>query len=233
MIFNFFDVSPGWGHKQLLRIDAMAIEEPKFEILQTDGNIEIRRYQPKLVAEVLVDGDLSEASNKGFRQIAAFIFGNNRTGRTDDPTSTIRIPMTAPVVIAPQIRSHPNSEKINMTAPVIVTPRTDASASMQAANKWLVRFVMPSKYSLATLPLPNDAAINIREIPGTTMAVLRYSWLNGIDRVQEKTEELSRWLVANHYAALGSAQLARYDPPWTLPMLRRNEIMFEVSYPAS
>ena len=65
------------------------------------------------------------------------------------------------------------------------------------------------------------------------MAVLRYSWLNGIDRVQEKTEELSLWLAANHFTTLGPAQLARYDPPWTLPMLRRNEIMFEVSGPAS
>ena len=62
-----------------------------------------------------------------------------------------------------------------------------------------------------------------------TVAVLRYSWLNGVDRVQEKTKELNRWLVANHYTALGPAQLARYDPPWTLPMLRRNEIMIEVT----
>jgi hypothetical protein len=211
----------------------MAIEEPKFEILQIDGNIEIRRYQPKLVAEVLVDGDLSKASNKGFRQIAAFIFGNNHAGRTDDLNSTTRISMVAPVVIEPQAQSLSTSEKITMTAPVMVTPQTEAAAAMHSANTWLVSFVMPSKYTLATLPLPNDAAINIREIPGTTMAVLRYSWFNGIDRVQAKTEELNRWLSANHYAALGSAQLARYNPPWTLPMLRRNEIMIAVSYPAS
>ncbi len=211
----------------------MAIEEPKFEILHTDGNIEIRRYQPTLVAEVLVDGDLSKASNKGFRQIAAFIFGNNHANPTDDLKSPTRIPMAAPVIIEPQGHSLSNSEKITMTAPVVVTPQTGIPASMQSANKWLVSFVMPSKYSLATLPLPNDVAINIREIPGTTMAVLRYSWFNGIDRVQEKTEELSRWLITNHYVTVGSVQLARYNPPWTLPMLRRNEIMIAVSYPAS
>jgi len=218
---------------QPMGIDAMAIEEPKYEILRTDGNIEIRRYHPKLVAEVIVDGDLSQASNRGFRQIAAFIFGDNRAGRTDDPTSTMRIPMTSPVIVEPQTQPNSSSEKIEMTAPVTVAPRAFESASMQSANRWLVSFVMPAKYSLATLPLPNDAAIKIREVPGSTMAVLRYSWLNGADRVQKKTEELSRWLVANHYAPLGPAQLARYDPPWTLPMLRRNEIMFEVSYPAS
>ncbi len=211
----------------------MAIEEPKFELLQTDGNIEIRRYQPKLVAEVLVDGDLSEASNKGFRQIAAFIFGSNHTGRADDLQATTRIPMATPVVIAPQGRSLSTSEKITMTAPVMVTPQTETSATMQSANKWLVSFVMPSKYSLATLPSPNDAAIKIRELPVTTMAVLRYSWFNGAERVQAKTEELSRWLIKNQYATTGSAQLARYNPPWTLPMLRRNEIMIPVSDPAS
>ncbi len=211
----------------------MAIEEPKFEILRTDGSIEIRRYQPKLVAEVLVDGDLSQASNRGFRQIAAFIFGNNRAGQTDDPGSATRIPMASPVIVEPQTQSNTSSEKIGMTAPVTVVPRAVELSSMKSANRWLVSFVMPSKFTLATLPLPNDTAIKIREIPATTMAVLRYSWLNGIDRVQEKTEELSLWLDANHFTTLGPAQLARYDPPWTLPMLRRNEIMFEVSGPAS
>ena len=207
----------------------MAIEEPTYEILRTDGNIEIRKYQPKLIAEVLVDGDLSQASNKGFRKIAAFIFGNNRTGRTEDSGSTTRIAMAAPVVIEPQVRSGTSSEKIAMTAPVIVAPQVESIASMQSASRWLVSFVMPSKYSLATLPLPNDPEVKIREIPGTTVAVLRYSWLNGIDRVQKKTEELNSWLAANHYLTLGTPQLARYDPPWTLPMLRRNEIMVEVS----
>ena len=116
-----------------------------------------------------------------------------------------------------------------MTAPVIVAPRSETPAAMPAADRWLVSFVMPSKYSLATLPRPIDPDVNIREIPPTTMAVLRYTWLNGIDRVQKKTEELNRWLAANHYVTKGPAQLARYDPPWTLPMLRRNEIMFVVS----
>ena len=207
----------------------MAIEEPKYEILRTDGNIEIRKYLPRLIAEVLVDGDLSQASSKGFRKIAAFIFGNNRAGRAEDSSSTARISMAAPVVIEPQMRSSTSSEKIAMTAPVIVAPRTEAQASMQSASRWLVSFVMPSKYSLATLPLPNDPDVKIREIPGTTVAVLRYSWLNGIDRVQNKAEELNRWLAANHYTTVGTPQLARYDPPWTLPMLRRNEIMVEVS----
>jgi len=207
----------------------MAIEEPKYEILRTDGNIEIRKYQPKLIAEVLVEGDLNLASSKGFRKIAAFIFGNNRAGRTEDSGSAARISMAAPVVIKPQGRSSTNSEKIAMTAPVIVAPRIESIASMQSASRWLVSFVMPSKYSLATLPLPNDPEVKIREIPGTTVAVLRYSWLNGIDRVQKKTEELNHWLAANHYVTLGTPQLARYDPPWTLPMLRRNEIMVEVS----
>lgn len=207
----------------------MAIEEPKYEILRTDGNIEIRKYPPKLIAEVLVDGDLSQASSKGFRKIAAFIFGNNRAGRVEDSGSTTRISMTAPVVIEPQTRSSTSSEKIAMTAPVIVAPQVESIASMQTASRWLVSFVMPSKYSLATLPLPNDPEVKIREMPGTTVAVLRYSWLNGIDRVQKKTEELNRWLAANHYVTRGIPQLARYDPPWTLPMLRRNEIMVEVS----
>ena len=56
---------------------AMAIEEPAYEVLRSDGPFEIRRYAPMLVAETWVDGDMDEASNKGFRLIANFIFGNN------------------------------------------------------------------------------------------------------------------------------------------------------------
>ena len=76
----------------------MALEEPKYEVIQADGNFEIRKYAPLLVAETLIDGDMDEASNKGFRLIADYIFGNNQVA---DSSAAAKISMTAPVTVEP------------------------------------------------------------------------------------------------------------------------------------
>ena len=77
-------------------MNVMAAEEPKYELIEKSGEFELRQYQPMLIAEVLVDGDMDQASGKGFRLIADYIFGNNitKTG------SSKKIKMTAPVIRA-------------------------------------------------------------------------------------------------------------------------------------
>ena len=143
--------------------NVMAIEEPKFEVLLTDGSFEIRQYAPYLTAETLVMGDMDEASGKGFRLIADYIFGNNQA-----------ISSTA-------------SEKISMTAPVTIEPQMDAG-SMETSKQWLVKFIMPSQYTLATIPKPKNSAVNLREVPSKRYAVLKYSGFNFQSKVQSKTE---------------------------------------------
>jgi len=213
----------------LTGLNAMAIEEPKFTVLAKDGAIEQRQYAPFLVAEAVVEGDMDEASNRGFRLIADFIFGNNQA--PDIPgkaSSSAKIAMTAPVTVMPDAPS----QKIAMTAPVTVAP-ADPGASPMTGNRWRVHFVMPSQYTLATLPKPKNPAVTLREVPAKRYAVLTYSGFNTESRVQQRTEELRAWLQARQLSPLGPAQLARYDPPWTLPMWRRNEIMFEIATPGS
>ena len=200
---------------------AMAIEEPRYEILVSDGPHEIRRYAPMLVAETFVDGDMTEASNKGFRLIADFIFGNNQVPGSDQKS---KIAMTAPVALEPQ------SSRIAMTAPVTVEPQT-SGARLESASRWRIHFVMPSAYTLATIPQPRNDAVRLREIPAQYFAVHRYSWLNTPSRVQQKTQETLHWAQQRSLQVLGAPQLARYDPPWTMPMFKRNEIMIEVAQP--
>ena len=202
----------------------MAIEEPRFTILLKEGAIELRQYAPFLIAETLVEGDMDEASNRGFRLIADFIFGNNQA--PDNPGGSAKIAMTAPVTVVPE----PPSQKIAMTAPVTVAP-VDLGPSPMAGKRWRVHFVMPSQYSLATLPKPNNSAVTVREVPAKRYAVLGYSGFNTESRVQQRTTELLAWLKANKLSPIGAPQLARYDPPWTLPMWRRNEIMVELPAP--
>lgn len=191
----------------------MATEEPKFESLRKEDNIEIRRYVPVIVAETHVDGDMDTASNRGFQLIAGYIFGNNE-----------RIAMTAPVVAEPQ----GSSEKIAMTAPVSIEPQNAEDSKMAGAQRWRIHFVMPSQYTLATLPKPLNPQVKLREIPARTFATLTYSGINTESTVQEKTNELLNWLSTQKIEPIGNPQLARYNPPWTLPFLRRNEILQEI-----
>jgi hypothetical protein len=188
---------------------AMAIEEPKFTLLEKEQSFELRAYEPKLIAEVLVDGDMSEASSKGFKLIADFIFGNNtaQSGKSE------KISMTAPVAVKAL------AEKISMTAPV----------GLQQSNQgWRVYFVMPSQYTLQTLPIPNNPQVSIKLMPGQKFAVVRFSGLVSEEKMTIKQAELYQWLERKNLKALSNPELARYNPPWTLPFLRRNELMVAV-----
>ena len=182
---------------------AMAIEEPKFTAHLTEGAFELRQYAPYLIAETAVAGDMDAASNQGFRAIADFIFGNN------------------------QAPGQSGSAKIAMTAPVTVEPRA-ADTPMREAQDWRVQFVMPSQYTLQTIPKPKNPAVTLREVPAKWYAVVRYPGINTQSKVEDKTAELLAWIKAKGWTPVAAPQLARYDPPWTLPFWRRSEILVEV-----
>ena len=207
---------------------AMAVEEPKFEVTARDGSCEVRRYAPVIVAETYVDGDMDAASRKGFKLIADYIFGNNQLAGAAAEKTSQKIAMTAPVTAEPVAASG----KIAMTAPVTVEPVAAADvSSMASATQWRIHFVMPGQYSMQTLPKPNNEAVKLRAMPARTFAVLSYSGFNTASRVQEKTDELALWMKSRNLETVGAPQLARYDPPWTLPMWRRNEIQMEIKTP--
>jgi hypothetical protein len=185
---------------------AMATEEPAFEVVEKSGDFELRRYAPMVVAETWVAGSMREASGKGFRLLADYIFGNNtaRAGGNE------KIRMTAPVTMEQA------SERIRMTAPVGIAP---------VGERWRVHFVMPAEYTLEALPAPNDPAVRLREVPAGHYAVIRFSGLVGAQKLAGKTAELLAWLDSKGIEPVGEAALARYNPPWTLPFMRRNEIL--------
>lgn len=200
---------------------AMAVEEPRFEVLAQDNGFELRQYAPLIVAETWVDGDMDAASGKGFRAIADYIFGNNTTSQNNESS---KIAMTAPVIVEPQ--GQPN--KLAMTAPVTVQPAGESPGWAAASPRWRVQFVMPSQYTLEALPKPNNTAVTLREVPAKTVAVATYSGFNTASRIQKETQSLLDWMQTRQLMAAGPAQLARYDPPWTLPFWRRNEVQIEV-----
>ncbi len=194
----------------------MAIEEPSYQVLKQSEHFELRQYESQLIAEVTVQGSLSEASNKGFRLVADYIFGNNQVSRAASNESE-KIAMTAPVVIEAQ------SSKIAMTVPVVVEKK---AASEQ--QQWILYFVMPKSYRMDSLPKPNNPQVQIKEIKNKKVAVIRFSGWVDEDKLADRPAELQTWIKQEQLIAIGDPQLARYNPPWTLPWWRRNEVFIPV-----
>jgi len=192
----------------LLSFQLMATEEPDFSILFKENNFELREYSPRIIAQVNKSGDFDGASSAGFRSLADFIFGNNAINNSSE-----KISMTAPVI------AEPSSIKIPMTAPVLAEEKN---------NQWLISFVMPKGYTLETIPKPLNTEITLINLPKEKLAVIVFSGLVRESVYDEKVNLLNTFIEKQGLKASGAVQIARYNPPWTLPFFRRNELMIKV-----
>jgi hypothetical protein len=183
-------------------------EEPPFVVVERFGEIEIRRYGPRLAAETSVSADPTTARGEGFTRLARYIFGGNSGGD--------KIAMTAPVVQAP-------GERIAMTAPVARTGGDGVST---------IRFFMPADRTRASLPVPTDSVVSIVEVAAATMAVLRFSGGSAPPAVAAQRAALLAALASSRWRVAGEVEDWFFDPPWTLPALRRNEVAVAVTPPA-
>jgi hypothetical protein len=185
---------------------AMAIEEPGYEVVRKADGYELRRYAGYCVAETEVAGSQTDAGNAGFRILAKYIFGANQSQQS--------IAMTAPVVEA-------RSETIEMTAPVTLQPGA-------APGTYVVQFTMPAKYALATLPKPNDARVRLRQLPDRLVAVRAYAGGWSLARYDTELAALREAMRRDGLVAISAPQWARYNSPFSLPFMRRNEIWLEI-----
>jgi effector-binding domain-containing protein len=158
-----------------------------------------------LIAQTTTYGDYKESSNSAFKKLAGYIFGDNQTQQD--------IAMTTPVIQKKQ------SEEISMTVPVFQEQKQD---------NWVMSFVLPAKYTLDNVPLPNNKDVNLIQIPKKKIATIRYSGFINQEKMDAYKLTLQEWLESNQYIMASSAYSAAYDPPWTLPFLRRNEIHIEI-----
>lgn len=184
-------------------------EIPPYSVISEFENIEIRQYEPFIVAEVEVEGSRKKAARKGFMALAGYIFGKN--------TNEAKINMTSPVS---QENTSKNSEKIAMTSPV--------NQINQGEEKWLVQFKMPEKYSLETLPKPEDNRIKFKTIVKKKVVAIRFSGFWSDKKFTENTIKLKEFINEKGMEIKGNPIIAYYDDPFTLPWNRRNEIIFEI-----
>jgi hypothetical protein len=180
-------------------------DQPRYQVLNEVGNIQIRHYSALLIAETTIVDDYKNASNQGFQRLAGYIFGNNQKQQS--------LVMTAPVIQERQ------AETLAMTAPVL---------QQKSGTVWLMAFVLPTGYSVSTAPIPNDKAITIKELPAKKVAVIRYTGSLCESGIEKNADTLINWLNQHDIKMLSPARSAAYDPPWTLPFLRLNEVHIDI-----
>lgn len=183
------------------------IEEPRYQVLNKTANYEVRLYEPYIIAQTSVSGEYDDAMRDGFREIAGYIFGGN--------SARNKIPMTAPVLESEQ----DTSQNIAMTAPVLDTG---------SAKKRSVAFVMPSKYTLENLPIPNSEKVTFDQVGERKVAVLSYGFYANETRIEAKKLELLGLLQRDGVGVKGDVTSARYNPPFSMPLFLRNEVIVEI-----
>ena len=180
------------------------VERPKYKVLSSSGNIEIRQYAPMIIAKVAIEGEKKKAIKTGFRVLADYISGNN--------TLQQDIAMTAPVQQQKNIH-------IAMTAPV---------QQQSIGNAWDISFVMPSQYTISHLPKPNNKHVIIEEVPAQQFIVITFSGTSSENNMKKHEKQLMQYVAANNVPIKGKPLYAFYNPPWTLPFMKRNEVMLAV-----
>ena len=184
------------------------VEHPQYVVTEKHKAIELRDYSPRIIAQVSTSGTREEAISSGFRQLADYIFGNNITSEfisaekqaSQDQIST--------------------NKKIAMTAPV---------EQSQVKDTWTNTFTMPSEYTLETLPRPKNAAITLYSVPPQSFIAIQFSGTNSTHNIDIHENKLRSFCEQNNIEIKNDAIYAFYNPPWTLPILRRNEVMFPIN----
>lgn len=180
-------------------------KEPPYNTLMQDGDYELREYPSIVMVTAFTKGSFSESQRQSFGKLFDYISGKNISKKS--------IPMTAPVLM------EPIAEKISMTAPVLMEDKGEG---------WAMSFVLPETYTLQTAPQPADKNLRLEERKNVKYAVIRFSGLFKEGRMSKKSKDLQSWMLKNNLKSLGPALRAGYNPPWTLPPLRRNEILIPI-----
>jgi hypothetical protein len=183
-------------------------EQPKYEVVARVGSAEIRRYAPRLAAEVSIVVDNEERGRKqAFRLLAGYIFGQNREAAD--------IAMTSPVATGAAGAAAPAGHDM-------------PAETTGAQGEVIMRFFLPRKVTRDNAPVPNDARIKIVELPEETIAALTFSGRGTEATLAEKKRELVGALATSPWHAAEEPHLLFYDPPFTIPFLRRNEVTVRV-----
>ena len=185
------------------------VEAAPYSVSRTDGDIEIRSYKELVLVSAPMKGNMD--NNKGaFNTLFGYISGQNK--------GSSKINMTAPVLMNPDVT---DGQKIAMTAPVIVDQDENS-------NQWIMSFVLPREFSFDTAPRPTNPDVTLSKITDLEVAAIKFSGVLNNKNAQKHREQLESWISNNGYKVTGAYKTAGYNPPWTMPNMRRNEVLIPV-----
>lgn len=184
-------------------------EEASYAVLVDQDRFQVREYETLVVAETVVEKNFDEAGNIAFKRLFGYISGANR--------AQTEIAMTAPVMALDEDSS--SGAQISMTAPV---------TGEKSAGGWRFAFVLPAGHSLEEAPAPTNPDVRLVQVPARKVAVIRYSGNWNEISYQSNLKLLQDWMLQNQFEAASLPRVAGYDPPWTLPFLRRNEVLIDI-----
>ena len=180
-------------------------KEPGYSLVSAENPYEIRTYNEIVIATTSASGDFDTAQDETFERLFDYISGDNQKQEN--------INMTAPVIMKDQ------GTEIPMTLPVIMAEKDKI---------WSMSFVLPENYTLETAPAPSDPLVKLETIPETKYAVIKFNGVLSVDNFSINKHKLDQWITAKNLKTTGVAMRAGYNPPWTLPPFRRNEVMIPV-----
>lgn len=178
-----------------------------YNVLEKDGSIEIRRYDTMVLATADMPGGMDKGDNQAFQKLFDYISGAN--------VDADKIAMTAPVFM----EEKPEGHKIKMTAPVFMN---------ENENRETMSFVLPSNFTFETTPKPTDPDVRLEKVDDFTVAAIEFTGFLSESNIETHRQTLENWIKASNYTQTAPYQIAGYDPPWTIPFLRHNEVLIPV-----
>ncbi len=182
-------------------VGGASVPEPDYTVIISEDPFEVRDYDELVVAKT----GMADGSNAAFGRLFDYISGENEGER--------KVSMTAPVLNT----AAEDGTEISMTAPVLQTATPDRD----------MIFVLPKAFTRDTAPVPSNPNVSLGTIAPRRVAVVRYS--GSLDKqAPAQQARLRDWLAAKGLKPAGPAEVAGYDPPWTLPAYRRNEVLIPI-----
>lgn len=202
--------------KNIVKSTPIGIDEPAYTVELTTDSYEIRRYSPYSVCSTAIDSEVSDtnmdllSTGRSFNTLASYIFGENSKKEETAVDSSDQDTVITKIS---------NGEKLTMTTPVII-----GSGAMS--------FVLPKYVNVESAPVPNSDKVFLRDMPSELIAVRTFTGIATEGEVNRQKALLEDSLLIDNivYDNL-SFRVYQYNPPYTVPWVRRNEVAFSVSMP--
>ena len=180
-------------------------EEALYATLYSDGDYQIRLYEPLIIAQTPEEGSYRQATRTGYQRLTNYVSGDN---------------LARQMIMG----SNPQNDTLASSKIELTTPYYQEFIN----GVWLTSVALPEQYTLATLPRPSDEFITFNTLPRIKTAVLSFQGFKSERLINQKADQLSQWIKQENLTATSAARSAVFDSPMTLPGLSRHEIHISI-----